>query len=66
MQGYELCVMHGYWPRTWLNELYQLNSKLWLTFLARVYKRPYFNSNNAFAYVRQFEQEWIEYDIKMK
>ena len=66
MQGYELCVMHGFWPRTWLPGLYQLNSKLWLTFLSRIDPiKPYFEADNAFRYVAKFEKEWIEYDVKL-
>lgn len=43
-------VAYGRVPKTWLPKLYQLNSKLWLTFLARIEtntKEPYFNPQLA-------------------
>ncbi len=57
--------MHGYWPRTWMNELYQLNSKMQLSFLARL-DSTYFNAEKAQSYVQRLESEWINYDVKLR
>jgi hypothetical protein len=40
--------------------LYQLNSKLWLTFLARIEpEEQYCDAQNAFKFVKSLEKEWI-------
>lgn len=60
--------MHKIWPKAWLPELYQLNSKLWLSFLAKVETspQPYFDPTRANAYVRRLEADWINWDIKLQ
>lgn len=50
-------------PHLWSSKLYQLNSKLWLTFLARIdSKKKNFNPEKAVRYVKDLEKEWIQYD----
>lgn len=57
-------MFHGFWPRTWLPELYQLNSKLWLTFLSRL-DPGYFEPSKAFKFVKRLEPVWVNYDVKL-
>jgi len=42
--------------------LFQLNSKLWLTFLARL-QHGYHDPSKAMAYVKAYEKDWLKYDV---
>ena len=54
---------------TWFPELYLLNSKLCLSFLARLDKNScspsYVDVSEIDSKIKELEKEWISYDVKM-
>lgn len=54
-------------PSTRVNELYLLNSQLWLSFLARLdAKDTYFKPETVFEKVCSMEKEWLNFDIRLE
>ena len=65
MFPYDLYLMHKMLPKYWAARLYQLNSKLMLSFLSRIEENgQFFNANDAKTFVEAHEFEWINYDIQ--
>jgi len=65
--GWDICIIYGDWPKTYLAEVYLLHSKLWLTFMDKLDDKKqgdaYFDPTEAKEYVRRLSQKWLSYDI---
>lgn len=65
LMPFECYMMVRWMPQTTTNETYLLNSKLILSYLARINLNNSFNSDEVDLHIRQMESKWIDYDIKL-
>ena len=68
--AWQMCVLHGEAPRSYLSDVYQLHSALALSFLHKLdakdegVRNRYFDPDFATNIVKSLEKEFIQYDCK--
>ena len=57
--AWELCALHGIFPKAFVSEAYRLQIALMLTFLARLDGHSYFDGKTQMEHVSAMEKEWL-------